>query len=67
VWSPDGKKLALTLGGSSGNPDIYVLELQSQTLTRITDDPQSIRRGVGSDGKTLYFTSDRRADRRSTG
>src|SRR5258708_32512520 len=39
VWSPDGKKLALTLGGSSGNPDIYVLELQTQSLTRITTDP----------------------------
>jgi hypothetical protein len=38
-WSPDGKKLALTLGGTGGNPDIYILDLASQGLTRITDDP----------------------------
>ena len=30
AWSPDGKKLALTLGGSNGNPDIYVLDLATQ-------------------------------------
>jgi TolB protein len=60
VWSPDGKKLALTLGGSSGNPDIYVLELQTQTLTRITDDPAiDTEAAWAPDGKTLFFTSDR--------
>jgi TolB protein len=60
VWSPDGKKLALTLGGSGGNPDIYVLELATQSLTRITDDPAIDTEGAWApDGKTLYFTSDR--------
>jgi TolB protein len=60
VWSPDGKKLALTLGGSGGNPDIYVLELQTQNLTRITDDPAIDTEAAWSpDGKSLYFTSDR--------
>jgi len=44
--SPDGKKLALTLGGSGGNPDIYVLELQTQNLTRITGRPGD-RHGSG--------------------
>ena len=59
-WSPDGKKLALTLGGSSGNPDIYVLDLGSQNLTRITDDPAIDTEPVWApDGKELYFTSDR--------
>jgi TolB protein len=59
-WSPDGRRLALTLGGSGGNPDIYVLDLGTQTLTRITDDPAIDTEAVWSpDGKSLYFTSDR--------
>ncbi len=59
-WSPDGRKLALTLGGSGGNPDIYILDLASQTLTRVTDDPAIDTEPVWSpDGRSLYFTSDR--------
>jgi TolB protein len=60
MWSPDGHKLALTLGGSGGNPDIFVLDLQTQALTRITDDPAiDTEAAWASDGKSLYFTSDR--------
>jgi len=60
AWSPDGKKLALTLGGSNGNPDIYVLDLTSQGLTRITDDRTIDTEPEWSpDGRSLYFTSDR--------
>jgi TolB protein len=60
AFSPDGKKLALTLSGSSGNFDIYVLDLATQNLTRITDDPASDTEPAWSpDGQTLYFTSDR--------
>jgi TolB protein len=59
-WSPDGHKLALTLGGSGGNPDIYVLDLASQDLIRITDDPAIDTEPVWApDGRSLYFTSDR--------
>ncbi len=59
-FSPDGTKLALTLGGSGGNLDIYVLDLASQGLTRITQDPSIDTEPVWSpDGQTLYFTSDR--------
>lgn len=60
TWSPDGKKLALTLSGSNGNLDIYLLDLGSQQLTRLTDDP-----GIDTEamftpgGEALYFTSDR--------
>ncbi len=59
-WSPDGRKLALTLGGTSGNPDIYILDLASQDLTRVTDDPAIDTEPVWApDGHSLYFTSDR--------
>jgi TolB protein len=59
-WSPDGTKLALTLGGSGGNPDIYVLDLATQDLTRITDDPAiDTEPEWAPDGRSLYFTSDR--------
>ncbi|HEY1491091.1 MAG TPA: Tol-Pal system beta propeller repeat protein TolB [Steroidobacteraceae bacterium] len=60
AWSPDGKKLALTLGGGAGNLDIYVLDLASQALTRITDDPAiDTEPEWAPDGHSLYFTSDR--------
>ena len=60
AWSPDGKKLALTLGGGGGNPDIYILDLTSQNLTRITDDPAiDTEPEWAPDGRSLYFTSDR--------
>ncbi len=59
-FSPDGRKLALTLSGTGGNPDIYVLDLASQGLVRITDDPAIDTEAVWSnDGQSLYFTSDR--------
>ncbi len=60
AWSPDGRKLALTLSGTNGNLDIYLLDLGTQGLTRLTDDPSIDTEAVFTpDGTGLYFTSDR--------
>ena len=60
TWSPDGHRLALTLSGTGGNLDIYVLDLATQALTRITDDPAiDTEPAWSADGSSLYFTSDR--------
>ena len=59
-FSPNGQELALTLSGVSGYPQIYVLDLHTRQLTRITHTP-AINTGAVSapDGRSLYFTSDR--------
>lgn len=60
AWSPDAKRLALTLSGTGGNLDIYVLDLATQGLQRITEDGAIDTEPVWSpDGRTIYFTSDR--------
>jgi TolB protein len=59
-WSPDGRKLAIALSGSEGNPEIYTLDLSNQQLTRLTDDPSINTEPVWApDGRSIYFTSDR--------
>ncbi|MEP6633734.1 MAG: Tol-Pal system beta propeller repeat protein TolB [Luteimonas sp.] len=58
-FSPDGRRLALTLS-RSGNPEIYVMDLGSKALTQITNQFGIDTEPTWSaDGATLYFTSDR--------
>jgi TolB protein len=60
AWSPGGHRLALTLSGVSGHPQIYVLDLRNQRLTRITHAPAiNTEADWAPDGKSIYFTSDR--------
>ena len=60
AFSPDGKKLALTLSTRDGNLDVYILDLTTNGLTRITDDPGIDTEPEWSkDGESIYFTSDR--------
>jgi TolB protein len=60
AWSPDGRKLVVTLGGSAGNPNLYILDLGTQQLSRLTDGPSIDTEGAfASDGQSVYFTSDR--------
>lgn len=60
AFSPGGRRLALTLSGDSGYPQIYLLDLHTQDLTRITHTPAiNTSPDWGPGGKSLYFTSDR--------
>jgi len=60
AFSPDGRKLVLTLGGIDGNLDIHVLDLASRQTTRLTTNRSIDTEGSWSpDGQTIYFTSDR--------
>ena len=60
AFSPDGRKLVLTLGGTDGNPDIHVLDLASRSVTRLTTNLAIDTEGTWSpDGTEIYFTSDR--------
>jgi dipeptidyl aminopeptidase/acylaminoacyl peptidase len=38
VWSPDGQRIAF-VGHDEGNPEVYVLELSSGTITNVSNSP----------------------------
>ncbi|MFK8078333.1 MAG: Tol-Pal system beta propeller repeat protein TolB [Granulosicoccus sp.] len=57
-WSPDGKRLAITLS-YEGSADIYVVQIESGTLRRITDSESIDTEPVWADDNTIIFTSDR--------
>ncbi len=59
VWSPDGRRLALTLS-HKGNPDIYVLELANGRLTQLTRNGAiDTEPAWDPSGNSIVFTSDR--------
>ena len=57
-FSPDGRRLALTLS-DRGSPDVYVLDIDSGDLRRVTDNAAIDTEAVWIDDETLVFTSDR--------
>ncbi len=60
AFSPDGRKLVLTLGGVDGNLDIHVLDISSRQTKRLTTHRAIDTEGSWSpDGRYIYFTSDR--------
>ena len=60
AFSPDGRKLVLTLGGVDGNLDINVLDMSSREIRRLTTHRAIDTEGSWSpDGRYIYFTSDR--------
>ncbi len=60
VLSPDGRQIAVTLS-KDGNPDLYVKDLKSGALSRITRTPYAAEASPSwsPDGKQLVFVSDR--------
>ena len=59
-FSPDGRQLVITLGGIDGNPDIYVLDVDTRATRRLTTNRAIDTEGSWSpDGRYIYFTSDR--------
>ncbi|MBX2881220.1 MAG: Tol-Pal system beta propeller repeat protein TolB [Granulosicoccus sp.] len=57
-WSPDGRQLAVTLS-HEGNPDIYVYQVDSSSMRKITESDAIDTEAVWMDDQTLVFTSDR--------
>lgn len=58
-WSPDGERVAFT-SNRDGNFELYVLDVASRRLTRLTDDPAADAWPTFSpDGEHIAFTSDR--------
>ena len=59
-FSPDGRKLVITLGGVDGNLDLYTLDLSTRETRRLTTHRAIDTEGSWSpDGRYIYFTSDR--------
>lgn len=59
-WSPDGTRIAFAMAGPDGNCDIYVLELQTGDVRRVTTHPAVDYLPVWHPGsKKITFTSHR--------
>ena len=59
AWSPDGQRIAFS-GMAGGISDLYMIELGSQQLRRLTNDKHADLQPTWSpDGRTLAFASDR--------
>jgi len=57
--SPDDKRLAVTIENDKGNYDIWIVDLQRKTKSRITFDENGANRPIWSpDGKWIYYAGD---------
>lgn len=59
AWSPDGKYIVVS-GFMDGQSDLYLYEINSNSVKKLTDDIYSdIQPSWSSDGKNIVFSSDR--------
>jgi hypothetical protein len=59
AWSPDGERLAFS-GQDRGRTDLFVYELRSGELSRLTDDGYAdLQPAWSPDGGTIVFATDR--------
>jgi hypothetical protein len=60
VFSPDGKTIAFSWWRTGGYRDIYLMDVATRALTRVTEDRSlDLEPRFSPDGKYLYFVSDR--------
>jgi serine/threonine-protein kinase len=61
-FSPDGRRLALTIGASGGS-DIWLYDTVSRSIERVTTDRGSDRAEWTPDGRRLVYSANRRQGR----
>ena len=60
AFSPDGRQLVMTLGGTDGNLDLFLMDLATRSKRRLTRHRAIDTEGSFSpDGRYIYFNSDR--------
>ncbi len=59
AWSPDGRLLAFSSQRDGGAYDIYLLELATLAVKRLTQEGENIRPAFSPDGERIAFSSDR--------
>ncbi len=60
VWSPDGKRIAFSAWRRGGWRDILILDLETKAVEEVTSDRAiDMSPTFSSDGRLLYFDSDR--------
>lgn len=59
AWSPDGKKIAFA-GSDGGYTDLYIYNLETDSLRNVTKDPYSdLQPAWSPDGSAIAFVTDR--------